>query len=108
MVDEEHVFKWNMTKKEVDEDGNYTFVYTYETSHPDCEAIFTLEESQRYKEVEGVILVEDSKYEIDNCGEGCHVLTKLGKRLLNPRPDIIREEATIDNAMPQVTTRRIF
>ena len=50
-------------------------------------ALFLYTESSGYPEIDGSFTVEESKYIIDNCGEGCHVLIKLGAERLNSQPE---------------------
>ena len=54
-------------------------------------ALFLYTDSHRYPEIDGSLTEEESKYIIDNCGENCHVLIKLGAKRLKSQPEPVLE-----------------
>ena len=82
LVDDDIVFKHSYT--EVNED--FTATLSYETDDLDT-AVFLYSELSGYPEIGGSFTVKESKYIIDNCKEDCHVLIKMGAKMLHSKPE---------------------
>ena len=82
LVDDDIVFKHSYS--EVNED--FTATLSYETDDLDT-AVFLYSELSGYPEIGGSFTVKESKYIIDNCKEDCHVLIKMGAKMLHSKPE---------------------
>ena len=82
LVDDDIVYKHSYT--EINED--FTTTFSYETKDLDT-AVFLYTDLSGYPEIYGSFMVKGSKYLINNCKEDCHVLIKMGAKMLHPQPE---------------------